>query len=296
MRLGKGVATLGFAGCRRAARASVAILGLMIPVSTAFAVPADGFTEPYRTIDVAAAETGIVAAIEVREGDTVQQGDVLAVLDHEVLSALMAIAEQAMQSRGALDAARAEYGLKQRRLDKLEMLRSKGHARQEEVERARADLAIAEAQQRSAQEDLLIRKLEYQKIRAQLERRKIRAPVGGVVIKVHKELGGFVAPNDPAVATLVQLDPLRATFSLTRDQANQLAVDQQVTLWSYPASGETSGAAEAMEGTVEFVAPVTDAESGTVRVKIRIDNPENRHRAGERCTLQESVDRRQAAK
>lgn len=296
MWLGKGTATLGPAGCPWVSRVSLAVVAVVIPVTTALGVPADGFTEPYRTIDVAAAETGIVAAIEVREGDTVQKGDVLAVLDHEVLSALMAIAQQAMQSRGALDAARAERGLKQQRLDKLEMLRSKGHARQEEIERARADLAIAEAQVRSAREDLLIRKLEYQKIRAQLERRKIRAPISGVVIKVHKELGGFVAPNDPAVATLVQLDPLRATFSLTTEQANQLAMDQQVTLWSHPANGEMSGAAEAMEGTVEFVAPVTDAESGTVRVKIRIDNPENRYRAGERCTLQEFVDRRQAAK
>ena len=34
------------------------------------------------------------------------------------------------------------------------------------------------------------------------------------------------------------------------------------------------------------VAPITDAESGTVRVKVRIDNPNGNYRSGERWTLE----------
>jgi hypothetical protein len=36
---------------------------------------------------------------------------------------------------------------------------------------------------------------------------------------------------------------------------------------------------------VEFISPVIDAESGTIRVKVRVNNSENRVRSGERCTL-----------
>ena len=36
---------------------------------------------------------------------------------------------------------------------------------------------------------------------------------------------------------------------------------------------------------MEFVAPVTEAESGTVRVKVLIDNAKGAYRCGIRCLL-----------
>jgi multidrug efflux pump subunit AcrA (membrane-fusion protein) len=41
-----------------------------------------------------------------------------------------------------------------------------------------------------------------------------------------------------------------------------------------------------LEGTIEFISPVTDAESGTVRVKVRMDNRSGLFRSGQRCSLQ----------
>jgi RND family efflux transporter MFP subunit len=246
----------------------------------------DGFTEPYQTIDVAAAEPGILTDIKVREGDAVREGQLLATLDHDVMLALLAIAEQGMRATGALDAARAELRLRQSRLEKLEMLRSEGHARQEEVERARTDVAIAESQVRTAQEDQLIRKLEYEKIKVQIEHRMLRAPLDGVISRIEKDKGEYVAPSDPHVMTLVQLNPLSATFSLTVAQAAQLAVGQKVTLRPLDALDEVSPLETPLEAVVEFIAPVTDAESGTVRVKVRIENPDGQHRSGERCSLE----------
>ena len=40
-----------------------------------------------------------------------------------------------------------------------------------------------------------------------------------------------------------------------------------------------------VRGKVEFVAPVTEAESGTVRVKVLIDNAQGAYRCGVRCLL-----------
>lgn len=277
-------------------RLAVVLLVLLANVAVAVALPADGFTEPYRTIEVGSAETGTISAVEVREGDEVRQGDVLAVLDRDVLSALLAIAEQAMRSRGELDATTAELRLKRHRLAKLELLRTKGHAYEEEVERARADVAIAEAQVRSAKEELLIRKLEHRKILAQIEQRTLRAPMDGVIVRIQKDIGEYVAPNDPYVLTLVQLDPLLVTFSLTSAQAEQLHAGQEVLLWSTDAVTETTDSVQQMQGTVEYVAPVTDADSGTVRVKIRVANPDGRYRAGERYTLDLSAGDRQASR
>ena len=48
-----------------------------------------GFTEPCRSIDIAAAEVGTIAAIAVQSGDHVQADTILARLNENVLTALL---------------------------------------------------------------------------------------------------------------------------------------------------------------------------------------------------------------
>ncbi len=256
----------------------IVVLGLATSWVDAGTVEVDGFTEPNRTINVAAAETGIVERIQVREGDVVHAGQPLATLDKEIHLALLAIAEKSMEARGRLDSALAELQLKQERLSKFEDLRIGGHARQEEVDRARAEVQVAEANLRSAEEDVLIRKLEYEKIKAQLDRRTIRSPIAGVVAKLHKEEGEFVAPNTPDILTLVELDPLVASFSVLSPLAQQIHAGQAIAI-HFPDGGRSA------RGVVEFISPVTDAESGTVRVRLRIANPNGEYRSGEHCLI-----------
>jgi RND family efflux transporter MFP subunit len=246
--------------------------------ASAAAEQVDGFTQPYRIIDVAAAEAGIITQIEVREGDSVKQGQTVATLDNDVHLALLAIAEKSMNSKGKLDSARAELELQKDRLKRFQALREHGHARQEEVDRTRTEVAIAEGQVTAAQEELAIREMEYRKIVTQLERRVIRSPIDGVIAKRHKDEGEFVAPNSPETFTVVQLDPLLAAFSVMSAQAGKLRTGQEVEV-------RFAGVGQPAKGTIEFIAPVTDAESGTVLVKVRIDNPDGSYRSGERCSI-----------
>jgi RND family efflux transporter MFP subunit len=257
----------------------VACIALILLAVVAQASEYDGFTEPNRTVNVAAVETGTIKSIEVREGQRVKKGDVLARLDDDVYLALLAIADEAMNARGQLKSAQAELVLRQQRLRKLETLRSDGHARQEEVERAQTDVAVAEARVLSANELLQVKRLEHEKIQVQLARRVILSPIDGVVNLLRKDVGEFVAPNDPHVVELVELDPLLATFSIPSYEAVRLKKGQKVPVF-------LEDVADFVEGTVDMVAPVTDAESGTVRVKVRIVNSDGRYRCGERCTLQ----------
>ena len=236
----------------------------------------DGFTEPLRSVDVATTEIGIVKELRVHEGDRVDKGTILATLDDEVQTALLSIAHKNLQLRGRRRSAEAELQLRRQRLTKLESLSRSGHARQEEVERARADLAIAEAQLLAAEEELAIRQLEYNKAAIQVQRRKITAPLSGVVAIVMKEPGEFVAPTDPYLLKLVQLDQLMATFSVQSTVAEQFEVGQ-------PSRIAVGG--QVIQGRLERMAPITDAESDTVRIKIRIDNTEGAFRSGERCSL-----------
>lgn len=252
---------------------------LILSVSLIQAAEFDGFTKPFREIDIASPEPGIIMQMTVREGEAVQTGQVLATLDNEVHMALLAIAEQSKHAEGRLEALQAELSLRFDRVQKFEKLVQLGHARQEEIEKARMELEIAEAQVKAAREDLLIKELEYRKIKVQLDRRTITSPIDGVVEKLHRDIGEFVAPNAPEIMTVVQLDPLLASFSILGPHVEKLAMDQAVKI-RFPISKQL------VEGRVTFISPVTDAESGMVRVKVRVDNPDGKIRSGERCLIQ----------
>jgi RND family efflux transporter MFP subunit len=247
----------------------------------------EGLTEPYRSIDVAAPEPGVITRILVQEGHLVRQGQILATLDNEVHLATLAVAQKNMEAIGTLNSAVAELQLRKDRLESFLALRAKEYARQEEVDRARAELAIAEAKLLTVQEDLAIKKLEYEKIKAQVERRIIRAPADGAITKLFKDEGEYAAPNDPTLFTLVQLHRLLAVFSVPSQAAQRIENEQPVSI-SFPDLPSPA------KGIVEFVSPVTDAESGTVRVKVRIDNLQASYRSGERCTLELSHEKRTA--
>ncbi|QDU99022.1 efflux RND transporter periplasmic adaptor subunit [Lignipirellula cremea] len=259
-------------------RGCVGLAAALLLAGPALAVELEGFVEPYRTISVASDETGVIQEVFVREGQRVEAGQPLARLNSDVHQALLAIAEQSMLAEGRIDAARADVEMRRRRLEKLRSLRLEGHARQEEVDRTAGEVAVGEANLRSALEDQLNKRLEYEKINAQITRRTVKAPIAGAIIRLHKVAGEFVAPNSPDVLTLVQLDMLLANFTLMSPDSAKLQVNQTVPVRFLPGGVEATG-------VVEFVSPVTDAESGTVLVKIRIDNAQGKFRSGERCSI-----------
>ena len=86
----------------------------------------DSFTEPYRTINVSAAEQGIITELFVKEGDTVRQGQLLATLDMDVLEAAKEIAKAGKESMGRIKSATAAVELKKERFQKLQELQADG--------------------------------------------------------------------------------------------------------------------------------------------------------------------------
>jgi len=211
-----------------------------------------GYTEPYRIITVSAAEAGVIAEMLVEEGAVVKKGQILAKLDTATLEA-------------ELDIAKAEAKLQATRKQRLEELASTSRASPEELEKVRTDLTIKEAQ---------VRKFE-----AMIETRLMRSAVDGVVIAIKREQSEAVSAADPHVLTVVQIDKLTANLFLPPAKALQLKTGGQAML--------LIDDREKVPATIEFISPVTDAASGTVRVKFTIANTGNVHRSGARCTLAE---------
>ncbi len=256
------------------------VLGLVVCGSATdlFGEIVEGFTEPFRSIRVASGESGIVSRVFVHEGEAVAAGQQLVLLDDEVHRMLLEIAKQQMDATGRVNSTRAEVELHQSRYTKLAELRQAGQAYQQEVDRARADVEVAQGRLLAIEEELALRKLEYKKFAVQLERRTVTAPVAGVVTVLTKNIGEYVSPVDPEVVTLVQLNPLRATFLMNRSLSTKVHVGALVTI-------AFTDSTLSAPGVVEQVSELTDPESGTVPVRIRIENQEGKYRSGERCTL-----------
>ncbi|MFO1006641.1 MAG: efflux RND transporter periplasmic adaptor subunit [Planctomycetaceae bacterium] len=238
----------------------------------------EGFTEPYRDLDVAATDTGIVSLVNVKEGDQVKKDQVLGSLDQSLLNATLEIADRGRQAQGRLKSATADVRLKSERCEKLKLLFDRKHATQEELDRSFVEKEVSEAQLLAVQEEISVRGLEYDRIKIQLEQRQVRSPIDGVVVKLHRDVGEFVSGNDPVIATVVQLDPLIATYSVPSSLCQQIKEDANIDILigkdRVPASG-----------VVDYVAPVTDAQSGTVLIKVRVANPQYQYRSGEKCLL-----------
>ena len=212
-----------------------------------------GYLEPYKTITVSAGESGVITEMLVEEGAQTTKGQILARLDTAALQA-------------ELDIARAEAKLQGTRCKRLEELAAASRSSPEELERARTDLTIKDAQ---------IRKIE-----AQIESRTMRSPVDGVVTEIKRDLSEAVSAANPHVLTVVRVDRLICNLFLPPQHATKLRVGTTTPLRLLDESATENA-------KIEFISPITDSASGTVRVKFVIENLNGNHRSGSRCTLAE---------
>ncbi|MBL8827745.1 MAG: efflux RND transporter periplasmic adaptor subunit [Planctomycetaceae bacterium] len=243
--------------------------------------PAPGFTEPYSTVSVATTETGLLMTLNVKEGDRVTTGQALAVLDDDLQLSHLAITQQQAEGQGKLNIAQAEHALQKRRNEKLAQLAQAGQAHPEEIERAKAELRVAEGRVLAEEEELKLLKAQVERARLMLKKRTVFAPLDGVVSEVIKRPGEFISPTTPQVVVIVQLDRLKATFLVQRTQREGLKLNQPVQVRMIDTE-------EMIPGTIEHISPITDAESGTTVVRVLIDNRDGRHRSGEKCQLEPS--------
>ena len=238
------------------------------------------FTEPKEQIEVSAAELGIVHSVKVKVGQTVTAGQLLGELNHGVLKESKRLALHRSVSTSRVKAAAADLNLKKTRLEKLNPLLQSGHANQSEVERARTEYAQSLAAYEVASDESIEAKIELARIEAQIAERQIRSPIDGVVINVFRRPGEYLHTNEPQFATVVDTSQLRARFFISTQRASTLQSDQPIKV-------HVGVLHKPVNAMVEFVSPITDSQSGTVRVDVLIDNSTNQLRSGVSCELVE---------
>jgi len=241
----------------------------------------DAFLEPNRIVDISSPYRGRISDIHVREGALVKAGQLLAELDTEVLKAQLASAGEAARFHGRVDSAKAMVSMRKDRYAMLKELEKSGNARPQEMTRGRTDLIIARAELLAAKETQKLKNLEADIIRARIEENKLRSPVDGVVTKIYKEEAELIGGTEQqGFITVVQLDPLQAQFHLPPDIAAGLTVGNEliVEVDANPVNAE-----------VDFISPIINAQSGTIEVRLTIENKEHRLASGRRCIFKDTT-------
>ncbi len=254
------------------------VIAMLLFCCNGFAADFESFLEPAHRVDLVPANRDIIEKIHVAEGDIVRKNQLLVSLSAEVLKARLQAADIMAAARGRLETAKTMEKMRRDQAAEMARLAQQGSARPKELDRAKAELAIAEVEVITAQEEIRIRAAERQQIKAQLAEKEIRSPIDGTVTHLGKEEGEITGTSDQAVlVTVVQEQPLRAVFHLPLRAVNQLSVGQQLPL----VIGEDG---TIIPGEVEYISSITNPESGTVKVKIKIKEA-GKLQSGLRCRL-----------
>jgi len=236
------------------------------------------YLEPYRLIEISAIETGVIAEIRVKEGDHVAAGDVLLLLDNEITESRLAIARINAEGVGKLMATQAEVDLQQQRYEQLSRLISSGTSNSAELAKQKASLAQAQGNHIIAEEEQKSFKLEVKQIEAELKRRILTSPIDGIVVDIAKDIAEPVslgtARADEFLVRVVETDRLKSIWS--RPGGLRTRIEEGIFLSLRVEDGDPV----VVKGTVEFVSPVIDPATATVRVQLVIDNTAQTLRSG----------------
>ena len=169
-------------------------------------------------------ESGVLAVLSVREGDTVKAGQLLGTVesDREQVAKEQAVLEFQMADEKALNDVDVRMAQKTREVAKTELRRAQESVErfhksisQTEIDRLQLTADKSELEVEKAQRDQklarLDRDLKSKQVDAtslEIDRRRIVAPIDGMVVAVVHKQGEWVNPGDP-VLRILRLDKLR---------------------------------------------------------------------------------------
>jgi multidrug efflux pump subunit AcrA (membrane-fusion protein) len=254
--------------------------------------------------EVPARQTGVLAVMNITEGDRVEKNQELVALDDRVarLAAQHAELERSQARAKAENNLNILYAAKAIEVARAELKRSEeSNAKfpnsisnsQLDVERLTIEKLELEKQQ--AERELELARFDYQikenaleAAMLDLELHHVRAPFAGVVTLIRGRVGEWVEPGTP-VLRIVAADVLRAEGFAPADALDVLRVGVPVQF--VITAGDEGAQAAATEvkpyrGRLAFVSPEVDPVSRQVRIWAELDNPNHDLRAGQQGRLE----------
>ncbi len=210
-----------------------------------------GSIEANEQIQIRSQVSGVVTAIYFKEGGMVKKGQILLQIDRSEVTAQLSQA-QTQEQLAAENARRAK------------LLLEKEAISQEEYQTAEAELKSLQAQTRLTE--------------AQAAKTTIRAPFSGVIGLRAVSVGGYLTP-ETIVANLVNTNPIKVTFSVSEQYANQVKLHSEL---GFTVAGDD----KKYVAKVYAIEPGLDAATRTLQLRALADNPNGLLRPGAFANIQ----------
>jgi multidrug efflux system membrane fusion protein len=219
-----------------------------------------GWVEPIATVEIKSRIDSVIAEQRASEGQFVEAGDTLFVLDDREAKAAIAREEATLKKDQALlDLANAN-------LERAQALAIKQTVSKQSLDQAKSEARAAEAAVAADRATVDSNKLT-------LSYTIIKAPISGRLGAIPVTPGNLVGENDAtALVSITQMKPIRVTFTLPDRDLDQLRAALQrdppavVRVFT---KGDTTPRAE---GHLNFIDSSVDISSGTITAKAEFPN------------------------
>ena len=175
-------------------------------------------------VRIAAAVPGLVAKVNVKVGDTVKAGDVLAEQDTRDAAALVASQQAEFSAlRKQLDEAGVGLADKRDQWARMEKLIATKVASEDEKQRKLFAAQSAEAQFASMSARIASAEAQLHRAKVQLDLLTIRAPRDGLILQVNTRAGEYAAPTSvEPILILGQTEELQLRADIDEDNASRV--------------------------------------------------------------------------
>ena len=236
-------------------------------------------TEAVNTVEIRPRVGGVLERQLPIEGEHVKVGALLFVIDQQPYIAALA------QAKAAL--AQSEAALVQSRRD---LARAKSLSEIDAVSQQELDAAVARNDANLASVDA--GRAQVRTATLNLGYTTITSPIDGVMGRAQLRLGGLVTANSTVLTTLYQTDRMYVNFSISEQRL--LTLQRQLGRAPNQKSATpppfriflADGSEYPQRPRLNFIDPAVDQRTGTLAIRLEVDNPEHLLHAGQFARVQ----------
>ena len=265
-------ATLAFVGCsseRQPVSAAPETVSNVYVVSAETAtvsnvLEAVGTLKAAQTSQLAAQMMGTIVEIRVHEGDHVQRGQVLAVIDDAQPHAAVDRATASdLAAQQEISASESDFSLAEATFKRYQTLYDRKSVSPQEFDEIKAHYEAARARQEMARAGQAQAKAALQQAQTELGYARIVAPFDGLVTEKKADIGMFASPG-MAIFTVEDLRRYRLEATVNESDLRCVRQGQLVSI-SIDAVGDRE-----LKGKVSEIVPAADPASRSFLVKVEL--------------------------